>query len=153
MIDQTIENISVCEDISLITLHNLEGSAVGRAGILSAIAKKGINIDMISSSPDLGSAVNLSFSLSDADLPSALEVISEFKKSFSELETSVCSGNIALSFFGIAMAAKPGVAAGVLCMLENSGIEVILITTSDVSISALVPGADKVKVLRLTDDK
>ncbi|MCL2099186.1 MAG: hypothetical protein FWH24_01960 [Oscillospiraceae bacterium] len=94
----------------------------------------------------------MSFSLPDEDLTKTLAVISDYKAKFEKVETNVCSNNIIISFFSAKMVNSPGVAATVFEAFSNLGIDILLVTTSDISISCLAAKSDEIKIMRMLSE-
>ena len=137
-----ISKISYCNQISLISLSQAPGDSRIVAEMLTALSDSSINIDMISQTAPRGGNISVSFSLSDGALPAALSVLGKLRATYPELQSEVLTGNCKLSFYDSDMVNTPGVAAKVLSALSSAGIQVMLITTSDVDISLLIGFAD-----------
>ena len=148
ILNDMIESVKIFNDVTLVTIYNMRKDD-GRKSIFRKLAENSVNLDMISQSPCFGGEITLSFSLPDGDLPKTLSVISDYKSSHEKVETNVCSNNIIISFFSAKMINSPGVAASVFEALENQGIDILLVTTSDISISCLVAKSDEVKIMRM----
>ena len=70
-----IENISVTEDITLISLHGSPADISVISKIFSMISADGIDVDMISQSPQDGRFSDLSFTVSDSDFIKIMKII------------------------------------------------------------------------------
>lgn len=130
--------ISYCEQVSLVTLSSLPCDSQAVAQVLTAFADAGINVDMISQTAPQGGFLRLSFTVSDQSLAAALTLLGQLRGQRSELMPEVLPGNAKLSFYDADMVHTPGVAAQVFTLLSMAGIQVMLITTSDVDISILI---------------
>jgi len=145
-----IESVKISPDITLITLYNTNVS--NREKIFTKLAGNNINLDIISQSPCFGGDITLSFSLSDKDLARTLEVAAAFKKEHEKTEINISSNNMTVSFFGSEIINTPGVAAGIFEEFSQNGINIVLIATSDVSVSCLVTKSDEVKVMKILQE-
>jgi Aspartokinases len=152
ILGDTIENVKIFNGVTLVTIYNMRNDG-GRKSIFRKLAENAVNLDMISQSPCLGGEITLSFSLPDEDLTKALAVISDYKANCEKVETNVCSNNIIISFFSAKMINSPGVAASVFEIFANHGIEILLVTTSDISISCMVAKSDEVKIMRMLTEQ
>lgn len=137
-----ISKISYCKDISLISLSQAPGDSRIVAELLTALAKSGISIDMISQTAPRGGTISVSFSLSDEALPSALTILGSIRPKYPGMQSEVLPGNCKLAFYDEAMVHTPGAAARVFSALSGAGIQIMLITTSDVDISLLISAHD-----------
>lgn len=137
-----VTNITVLEDVALITLRNSPADIRFIANVFKKIAELGINVDMISQTAPLGGRINLSFTVSGEDLGGILELFAVLRNDNPELKSDISSGNCKISIYGEEMRSKPGVAADAFEAIAKLGVDVRLITTSEVDISILVPKVD-----------
>ncbi|MBC7958232.1 MAG: ACT domain-containing protein [Vallitaleaceae bacterium] len=142
-----ITHINITENVTLITLIDVPITQNILAKIFLALAQKNINVDMISQTSPLKGIVNLSFTLSDADLFSAIGALKDFKNVIPTLRIEVNSNNTKLSLFGESMKTTPGSAARTMELLGDNNIDIIMITTSEVDISYLIYASDQAKAL------
>ncbi|MCG8501622.1 MAG: ACT domain-containing protein [Firmicutes bacterium] len=138
MIYKAITNISIMNDVTLITLDNIPNQLKIIADIFTAIANEDINIDMISQTAPYRGSLNISFTLPTDDLIKAINVLGKFKKEIPGMRADINSNNCKLSVYGDAMRDIPGVAAKFFALLEENEIPIKLITTSEVDISCLI---------------
>lgn len=138
----TITKITTCDDVALITLRNSPADMKFIADVFKTIAGKGINVDMISQTAPLGGRINLSFSVSGEDLGGILELFAVLRNDNPELKSDISSGNCKISIYGEAMRDISGVAAGTFDIIAGLGVDVRLITTSEIDISILIPKSD-----------
>lgn len=138
----TIERITVSEDITLISLNDSPADIRLIAEIFGRLAASGIDVDMISQTPPNGAHSSLSFTVKDEDFGGVLEIAAELRRLNPDLKISVSSGNCKISIFGEAMRGLPGVAAAVFSATSEAGSDIRMITTSETDISVLVVKAD-----------
>ena len=94
---------------------------------------------MISQSAPHGTNIDFSFTASSSDLPLVMKAISAANLDKDAKASPLISvGYSKLNLFGEDMVTSCGVAARALNALAMAGIEVLLITTSDLDISLLV---------------
>lgn len=128
---KAVSTIIMCEDVSLVTVRSSDSGAAFVTNVLTPLADKGINVDMISLSASKGGSSSLSFTIADEDLAQALIILAEMNK-------TVSSGNIKMSFYGEEMKNTPGTAAQVFALFVKLNLNVKVITTSTVDISVLL---------------
>ncbi len=133
-------SITVCHDVTLITLRNIPADISFIAGVFEKIAEIGTDVDMISLSPVQSSRTNLSFTIKDDDLVNILSYTSKLDDG--SVKSIVSSGNCKISVNDEKMENCPGVAAKVFSNAAKTDAEIRLITTSESQISLLVTKSD-----------
>ena len=136
-----VSRIIVREDVTLVTFPRLPADALQIAAILADFASAQINIDMISHTVSSGGKVDLSFTLPDENLAQALEQVGNLRKRHVALKPMVSSTNAKIQLYGEEMRSLYGVASAALATIAQSGSELLLVTTSEVDISLLLPRA------------
>ncbi len=132
--------ITVYEDVTLITLQNIPADISFIAEVFDKIAGMGVDVDMISLSPVQGERTALSFTIKDEDLVKILSYTSKLDDG--SVKSIVSSGNCKISVNDDAMENCPGVAAKVFALAAQAKTEIRLITTSESQISLLVTKSD-----------
>jgi aspartokinase len=77
----------------------------------------------------------------------ALSALNEFKKTAKDLRVEVDADNTKLQVYGEGMRNLPGVAARLFTVLAGEGIEIKLVTTSEIDISYLIYEKDVDKAI------
>lgn len=134
-----ISKITVTENVSLISFEHLPADGTSAARLLAAVAAGGVNVDMISQSAPFSQSVSLSFTISDGDLVRTLRICNELGSLIGGAKPMVSSSNCKIQMYGEEMVDTPGVAAKAIGAVAGSGVELQLITTSEMDISCLVP--------------
>ena len=133
-----VSKITSEPDIMLTTFPGAQYSAQSLAEHLEVFAKAGIVVDMICQSAPRGAEVDFSFTTSYANLPAVMAT--EAAKAHPPL---ISGGYSKVNLFGEEMVTSCGVAARALRALAGAGVEIALITTSDLDISLLVRQQDE----------
>ena len=133
-----ISSITYCRNIALITLRNVpfESGVIGE--IFTAISDNGVNVDMISQTAPLGSAISVAFTVSMESMGRLIPVVNGLKATCPELTMEASAGMTKLNFYDEDMVNTPGVAAHVFTTMARGPVPVTMITTSTVDISLLV---------------
>ncbi len=139
---RAITNITSVFNVALLTVDNLPNNMSLISDIFNTIAQQKINIDMISQAPPYKGAINISFSISSDDLVKAISALNTYKKQVPNLRIEVDADNAKVSVYGEEMKNIPGVAAKLFTLLAGNGIEIKLVTTSEVDISYLISEKD-----------
>ena len=137
-----VTKLSVMEDISLITFHKTPTDLLFMTEVFELFAARGINVDMISQTAAQGFFCSLSFTVPGHLVISTLEAVGKCAHAHPDIKPLVSSGNSKISLFGEEMRDLPGVAAKALRVLLQAGIDIRMITTSEVDISVLVSDVD-----------
>lgn len=148
MQNKPVTSISTEYNVALVTVDNLPNNMVLISSIFNRIAKEKINIDMISQAPPYKGTISISFSILSNDIVKVISVLNSFKAEVPSLRIEIDSDNAKISVFGQAMKNIPGVAAQLFTLLAINGIEVKLVTTSEVDISYLVYEKDIDKAIQ-----
>ena len=134
-----VSKISVEPGVMMISVQDAAFSADSLARYLKIFADIGIVVDMISQSAPHGTQLDFSFTASSNDLPLVMKAISTAQLTpGSKAAPLISVGYSKLNLFGEEMVTSCGVAARAMGALASAGIEVHLITTSDLDISLLV---------------
>lgn len=134
-----VSKITIEPGVMMISVQDAAFSADSLARYLKIFADTGIVVDMISQSAPHGTKLDFSFTASSSDLPQVMKAISAAQLTPSSKAAPLISvGYSKLNLFGEEMVTSCGVAARALSALASAGIEVHLITTSDLDISLLV---------------
>ncbi len=147
MSEKPITKVNITYNVALVTIENIPNNPRLVSDIFNTIAQQKINIDMISQAPPFRGSLSISFSLPSDDLVKALSSLNKFKKSIKDLQIEIDADNTKLQVYGEAMRDIPGVAAGLFTVLANEGVEIKLVTTSEVDISYLIYEKDVDKAM------
>ena len=126
-----------------ITVSGIPDKIGVAAKIFRAVAKPGINIDMIvqSTSRSTGQA-DISFTLPRQDGQAAMTALRGVQDEIG-YDSLVYDDRIGkISLIGAGMRSHPGVSADFFSALADSGINIRMISTSEIRISAVVDAAD-----------
>ncbi|MFY8221491.1 MAG: aspartate kinase [Pirellulales bacterium] len=134
--------VALAKDEARITLENVPDQPGSSHALFSRLAASGIAVDMIVQNVGQGGRADISFTVPADDLAEALDLSSAVAK---ELGASGVSHDAALakvSVVGVGMEREEGVAGRMFSALSAAGINVRMITTSEIKISALVDKSD-----------
>ena len=131
-----VSKITIQPSLMMISVQDAAFKPDRLARYLQIFADSGVVVDMISQSAPHGTSMDFSFTASSDDLPRVMQALKAAKVDGNTPLISV--GYSKLNLFGEEMVACCGVAARALSALAAAGIEVLLITTSDLDISLLV---------------
>jgi len=147
MESKPITGLATSDDDVAITIRDIDNDINLLSDIFESIAKKRINIDMISQTAPMNNKVNISFTLPKADLREALVIIEKFYSGKDKL--FIDEDITKFSIVGIGMKTTSGVAARVFKVFKQNHIEVKMITTSEIRITCAIKQKDKQKAIEL----
>lgn len=125
--------------VSVIGVEDKPGTAFK---IFHRLAKNGINIDIILQSVGREGTKDISFTVSQDDLKDAIRILEENKEVL-KLQEITCNENVAkVAIVGAGMMSNPGVASQMFEALFNYGININMISTSEIRITVLVDEKD-----------
>lgn len=134
-----VSKINIEPSLMMISVQDAEFKGNTMARYLQIFADTGVVVDMISQSAPHGTSMDFSFTAYSSDLPLVMKAISAANLDKDAKASPLISvGYSKLNLFGEEMVTSCGVAARALNALAMAGIEVLLITTSDLDISLLV---------------
>lgn len=125
--------------ISLLRVADRPGVA---AGIFGPLAEASINVDMIvqNISP-AGDTTDLTFTVSEADLERAVDVIRRNRENIGYGDLLFDPGVVKVSVIGVGMRSHAGIASQMFRALAERGINIQVITTSEIKVSVLIDEA------------
>ena len=125
--------------VSVIGVEDKPGTAFK---IFHRLAKNGINIDIILQSVGREGTKDISFTVSQDDLKDAIRILEENKEVL-KIQEITCNENVAkVAIVGAGMMSNPGVASQMFEALFNYGININMISTSEIRITLLVDEKD-----------
>jgi len=138
-----ITGLAVSDEDIEITLRNMPGTSAGLAAVFSSLAEADINVDMISQLRDKNGSMHLSFTIPGTDLEKARKIIDLHQEKWQVKDWWFRQDVSKISVVGPGMRSQPGVAARVFQLLAEREIDILLVTTSEIKISWLVPTEQK----------
>ncbi|GAB4251109.1 aspartate kinase [Deferrisoma sp.] len=108
------------------------------AKIFGALAERNIVVDMIVQDVGEGERASITFTVPKADLKRALAVIEPVAKELGATHVEADTGIAKISIVGVGMRSHAGVAAKMFETLAREGINVLMISTSEIKVSCVV---------------
>jgi len=134
-----VSGIAYSRDEAKITLTQIADRPGVAASVFGPLAEAGINVDMIvqSSSQD-GRSADITFTIGKSDLGRTVEVL-EGNQSGLEFQGLMSDADVVkLSVIGVGMRTHPGVAQKMFHTLSDKGINIQVISTSEIKVSVLI---------------
>jgi len=108
------------------------------ARIFGAIGAANILVDMIIQNVSQGDLTDLSFTIPRADLPKAVDLANRIAKDIGAKSVEVKDQIAKVSLVGVGMRSHSGVAARMFETLAGEGINIMMISTSEIKISCVI---------------
>jgi aspartate kinase len=121
--------------------------------IFSLLSRKGINVDIILQSIGRDESKDISFTVHKSDLEAARKILEENREYIGFHDLDVTDKIAKVSIVGAGMIGNPGVAANMFEALFNAGININMISTSEIKVSVLVDERDADRAVQAVHDK
>ena len=108
------------------------------ARIFGTVAEAHINVDMIIQNISQAAMTDLSFTVPRADLKKAVPIIQSVAKDIEAKSVSVTEAIAKVSLIGVGMRSHSGVAAKMFEVLAREGVNIMMISTSEIKISCVI---------------
>jgi len=108
------------------------------ARIFGTVAEAHINVDMIIQNISHTAMTDLSFTVPRVDLKKAVPIIESVAKDIDAKSVSVTEAIAKVSLIGVGMRSHSGVAAKMFDVLSREGINIMMISTSEIKISCVI---------------
>ena len=145
-----VSGIAFQKDQVKFTLHGVSDTPGMAYGILGPLSDANIEVDVIVQNVSVNGKTDFTFTVSKEDESSALETIKSINTSL-EYDDLLVDSNIAkVSLVGVGMRTHAGIASTAFKALSDSGINIQMISTSEIKITLVISQdklEDAVKVL------
>ena len=150
MEEVVVRGVSIDRKQAKITIDDVRDEPGTAGQIFSAIAKANIVVDMIVQSVLKKGTTDLSFTIHENDLEAATKLLKPIVKQVKAAGLITSSGVAKLSVVGIGMRSHSGVAARLFDCLGKAGINIQLISTSEIKIAVVIDENDAERAAQLT---
>jgi len=134
-----VTGIAYSRDEAKITLHKIPDRPGVAATIFGPLADGGVNVDMIVQNvSEDGKQTDLTFTVARSELARALSAIETHGKEIGYRDVTHDANVAKVSIIGIGMRAHPGVAQTMFRTLSDKGINIQVISTSEIKVSVLI---------------
>jgi aspartate kinase len=148
-----VRGVARDNDVARIAVIGIEDKPGKAFQIFSLLAKKNINVDIILQSIGRENTKDISFTVSKSHLQAALDVINENLGIIGAKEVKYSDKVSKVSIVGAGMVNNPGVASRMFEALYDAGINIHMISTSEIKVSVLIDEKDAEKAVVAIHDK
>jgi aspartate kinase len=135
---QVVSGIAYSRDEAKITLQRVADRPGVAAAIFGPLADNAVNVDMIVQNVSEDGKTDLTFTLPKADLDRAVKVLGDARATLGYAELKPDSNVVKISVIGVGMRSHAGVAKKMFQVLADKGINIQVISTSEIKVSVLI---------------
>ena len=108
------------------------------ARVFGAVANANIVVDMIIQNVSQASMTDISFTVPNADLRNAVDLVQRLSEEIGARSVAVTESIAKVSLIGVGMRSHSGVAAKMFEVLSREGVNIMMISTSEIKISCVI---------------
>ncbi len=135
---QVVSGIAYSRDEAKVTLVKVPDRPGVAAAIFGPLADSAINVDMIVQNVAEDGTTDLTFTVPKADLARTVKTLEERRKNLGFKELKPDPNVVKISVIGVGMRSHAGVAQMMFQTLAEKGINIQVISTSEIKVSVLV---------------
>lgn len=136
---QLVSGIAYSKDEAKVTLVKVADKPGVAAAIFGALSQDNVNVDMIvQNMSDDGKHTDITFTVSNDDLEKAMGVVKSLKGEIDFANIKGATDLVKISVIGSGMRSHAGVASTMFKSLAERGINIQVITTSEIKVSILI---------------
>lgn len=144
-----VRGVAFEDEITKVSVLGLANSLTSLSTIFTTLAENHLNVDIIVQSTTEAESANLAFSIKTEDLLDTLNVL-ENNKDVLNYERIDAENKLAkVSIVGSGMISNPGVAAKMFEVLAASQIQIKMVSTSEIKVSAVVEEKHMLKAVEV----
>ena len=136
-----VRGVSIEKNQAKVTIRQVPDRPGTAARIFSALAATNVILDMIVQSDSVGDTNDISFTLNKDELPKAQAALNSVMKEIGAKDIVTEEGIAKLSIVGIGMRSHSGVAARLFEAMAAGGINIQLISTSEIKTAVIIDEA------------
>ena len=136
---ELISGIAYSRDEAKITLVGVADHPGIAAKLFGPLADASINVDMIVQNvSDDGKATDMTFTVTKADMDRAVETVREHTEEIGYKDLVAAADVVKISVIGVGMRSHAGIAQRMFQALADKGINIQVISTSEIKVSVLI---------------
>lgn len=144
-----VHGVAHDEDLTKVTVRNMKNEVGALYSVFSKLAEAHINVDVIINQSLPGQhTTTISFSVNESDFNRTLDVLTKHKDQLQYEDILHVDGLAKVSIVGAGMISNPGVAAQMFGSLSKAGVDIKMVSTSEIKVSCIVRQEDMEKAVR-----
>jgi aspartate kinase len=152
MEDVVIRGVAVDKNQAKVTIAGVPDKPGIAARVFKTIADANINIDVIVQNVSEKGFTDISFTVGSSEAAKSTKVLQPVVKEIGAREATSRADIAKLSVVGIGMRSHPGVAAKMFETLATNGVNIDMISTSEIKLSVIIALKDADKAARAVHD-
>ncbi len=133
-----VSGIAYDKDQARITLRQVADKPGIAAALFGPLADSGVVVDMIIQNTSLDGHTDITFTIPQKDMKKTVELMQKLQAEIEAKEIVYDSSVAKVSVIGVGMRSHAGVAANTFAALKNEGINIMMISTSEIKITCLI---------------
>ena len=135
-----IRGVASDKNVAKITVLGIPNKPGFAYRVFAELAEKHVDVDMIVQSVRIANegVTDITFTIARTDLEQAKAVLTNLRKEMPVEDVLIDDKMAKVSVVGAGMAGHPGIAAGMFGVLGDNGINIEIISTSEISITCLI---------------
>jgi aspartate kinase len=148
MEDVVVSGVAFDSKQAKVTLRGIPDRPGVAAKVFGPLADEGVNVDMIIQSAPVDGKNDISFTIARGDAKKTLGLLGKVADTL-RAEAVVLDDKVAkISIVGVGMRSHPGVAASLFAALAEAGVNIDMISTSEIKVACIVKESDGPKAVR-----
>ena len=133
-----VTGVAYDANVAKVTLHGVPDRPGIAASVFEPLAEVAISVDTIVQNTSVDNLTDLSFTVAQTDLARAVEVVERLAKAIGAKGVTADGDLAKVSIVGAGMQNSPGYASKMFRTLADAGINIQMITTSEIRITCIV---------------
>jgi aspartate kinase len=142
-----VRGIAFEDQVTRVSVLGLPNELTTLSTIFSTLANHSLNVDIIIQSTTSDNKTSISFSVKTRDLEDTITILEQHKSVLNYERIESESGLSKVSIVGSGMVSNPGVAAEMFEVLAKQGVEVKMVSTSEIKVSTVISGEHMVNAV------
>ncbi|MDO4280637.1 MAG: aspartate kinase [Peptococcaceae bacterium] len=141
--EYAVTGLACDKNVAKVSIFGVEDRPGIAAEVFTALAQEKISVDMIIQSAMVDNLNDIAFTIAKSDSKRAKLILENLKSSLGYREIHVDDNVVKISAVGAGMVGAHGVAARMFAALRDAGVNIDLISTSEVKISVVIAYDDE----------
>ncbi|MDD2875862.1 MAG: aspartate kinase [Acidiphilium sp.] len=135
---EIVAGIAYSRDEAKVTIRRVPDRPGVAASVFGPLAEGGINVDMIVQNVSEDGTTDMTFTLNKTELPRARAILDAMHHEVQYADLSIDADVAKISVVGVGMRSHAGVAGTMFRALAGRGINILVISTSEIKVSVLI---------------
>lgn len=148
-----VSGVAVDKNVARIAVIGVENTPGIAFKIFDVLAREKINVDVILQSIGRDGTKDISFTVETGDAAAAVDVLKKNQKRLTIQKVEEEEDVAKVSIVGAGMQSNPGIAAKMFEALYNCGVNIRMISTSEIRVTVLIDKEDAEKAVKSVHEK